>query len=130
MAYTMCQRGLNVVVPLWHHRPLIIIIAQKSSAKHTETFLQVLRCFWLIYTIICLIYYIGNLLYVVRCFIWQIYAIICLTYYTYYIENFLFDLHCFFGKVKQEFVLYIIWEIFYLFCISFFDYFKPLICSG
>ena len=25
MAYTMCQRGLNVVVPLWHHRPLIII---------------------------------------------------------------------------------------------------------
>ena len=26
MAYTMCQRGLNVVVPLWHHRPLIIII--------------------------------------------------------------------------------------------------------
>ena len=26
MAYTMCQRGLNVVVPLWHHRPLIVII--------------------------------------------------------------------------------------------------------
>ena len=32
MAYAMCQRGLNVVVPLWHHRPLIIIIAQFHAA--------------------------------------------------------------------------------------------------
>ena len=32
MAYTMSQRDLNVVVPLWHHRPQIII--SSDALKH------------------------------------------------------------------------------------------------
>ena len=71
-------------------------IAQKTDAKCMGYFLysildKLLRklvtygipmfCdlfFWLIYAIICLIYYTGIFLHVLRCLFWLIYEIICL----------------------------------------------------
>ena len=47
--------------------------------------------------------YIGNFLYVLRCFFWLIYPLIC---FIYHIGNFLYT----------------------VFCVSFFGYFKPHIC--
>ena len=55
--------------------------------QYIGNFLYVLRCFFrVIYAIFCRMHYTGNFLYVLCCLFWLIYAIICLVYY---VENLL-----------------------------------------